>query len=65
MADHLRDRCIITVALAPSWVSTNMGTAAAIVKVEDTIRAIRGILDGLTPAESGQYICSHSGRPPY
>ncbi len=65
MSAYLRDRGIITVALSPGWVSTEMGTAAAIVKVEDSIRAMRGILDGLTQAESGQYIRYDGSRTPY
>ena len=65
MAEYLRDRGIITVALSPGWVNTEMGTAAAPVMVEDSIRAMRGMLDGLTPTESGQYIYIDGHRPPY
>ena len=64
MAEYLRDRGTITVALSPGWVNTEMGTAATVM-VDDSIRAMRGILDRLTPAESGQYVYIDGHRLPY
>lgn len=65
MSEYLKDREIITVALSPGWVSTEMGTSDAPVKVEDSIKAMQDILDGLTLEQSGQYIYIDGHRPLY
>jgi NAD(P)-dependent dehydrogenase (short-subunit alcohol dehydrogenase family) len=52
----------ILVALSPGWVQTEMGGAAAPLTVEHSVAAMRGALEGLTPAHKGAFL-DHDGRP--
>lgn len=52
----------ILVALSPGWVRTDMGGAGAPLSVEDSVRAMRHTLAGLTPAQRGAYL-RHDGTP--
>ena len=47
---------VIMVALSPGWVRTEMGGAAAPLSVEDSVRAMRRTLSGLTTAERGAFL---------
>lgn len=46
---------LIAIVMHPGWVRTDMGGAAAPLSVEDSVRGIRQVVDGLTPAHHGRF----------
>jgi NAD(P)-dependent dehydrogenase (short-subunit alcohol dehydrogenase family) len=56
MAADLRDRGVISVAFNPGWVQTDMGGRSAPLAVGDSVRALVGLIDGLTLARSGAFL---------
>lgn len=46
---------LIAIVMHPGWVRTDMGGAAASLSVEDSVRGIRQVIDGLTPAQHGRF----------
>jgi NAD(P)-dependent dehydrogenase (short-subunit alcohol dehydrogenase family) len=55
MACDLRDKGIIVAALSPGWVQTEMGGAGAPILVADSAQGLIGVIDRLTPNESGGF----------
>lgn len=51
---------LLTVALSPGWVRTDMGGSDADLAPEDSARGMIGVLDNLTPADSGKFL-NHDG----
>lgn len=56
LAVELRADGFISVALNPGWVRTEMGGPDAVVDVDQSVRGMIGVLDGLTPAHSGRFL---------
>jgi len=64
LADELAARGIIVVALGPGWADTRMGwlsleaggNSADMIERAHSITCLRGIIDGLKPADSGRCI---------
>lgn len=54
-AIDLRSRGAIVVVLHPGWVLTDMGGPNAEITVEESVRHLRRILDGLSLADSGSF----------
>jgi len=49
------------VTIDPGWVQTDMGGAGAALPVEQSVRGMRAVLGGLTPADKGRLL-HHDGR---
>lgn len=60
LAETLRPRGIIVVALSPGWVKTDMGGQGAPLTPETSVRGLRKVLDGLQREDSGKFF-SHDG----
>ncbi len=55
MAIELADKGVKVVALHPGWVQTDMGGANAKLTPDQSVSALRKVIDGLTPEQSGGF----------
>ncbi len=65
LAQDLRKDNIITVALTPGWVKTDMGGSGATTDVADSAAGLIGVIDRLTPEDSGRYISFQGESVPW
>jgi len=65
LALDLKDRGIIAVVINPGWVQTDMGGSSAPLTPAASISAMRKVLDGLTPADSGKFLDYKGGTWPW
>ncbi len=61
MAHELGADGIICVVFHPGWVQTDMGGANAPLSVEDSVRGLLEVMDGLTTADNGRFL-NYSGE---
>jgi len=60
LAATLASQEIIVVALSPGWVRTDMGGPQAPLTPEKSVQGLRGVIAGLSKADSGKFF-SHDG----
>jgi NAD(P)-dependent dehydrogenase (short-subunit alcohol dehydrogenase family) len=62
---QLKARGIIVAVINPGWVRTDMGTANATVSVEDSVSAMRRVIEGLLPEQAGSFLNWKGGTYPW
>ena len=65
LAIDYRAEGVICVVVHPGWVATDMGGAGAPVTPEESISGMLGVIDGLTPEDSGEHIDFTGARVPW
>lgn len=65
MAEDLRADRIISVAVSPGWVQTDMGGRSAPTPVEDSVRGMLQVIDGLSLEQSGTFLDFRGQRLPW
>jgi NAD(P)-dependent dehydrogenase (short-subunit alcohol dehydrogenase family) len=56
LALEAQSRGVACVLLSPGWVKTRMGGAGAEITAEDSVSAMRRLIDGLTMKQNGQFL---------
>jgi NAD(P)-dependent dehydrogenase (short-subunit alcohol dehydrogenase family) len=59
------ERGIVTLALHPGWVRTDMGGPEADIDVETSVAGMMDVIDGLGPEDSGAFIGYDGKRLPW
>jgi NAD(P)-dependent dehydrogenase (short-subunit alcohol dehydrogenase family) len=62
---QLKARGILVAVINPGWVRTDMGTANATVSVEDSVSAMRRVIEGLLPEQAGSFLNWKGGTYPW
>ncbi len=62
---QLKPRGIVVAVINPGWVRTDMGTANASISAEESVTAMRGIIDGLLPEQAGSFLNWRGGTYPW
>ena len=61
----LKPRGITVAVINPGWVRTDMGGSGASISPEESIAGMRGVIDALTPEETGTFLNWKGGGYPW
>ena len=61
----LAPRGITVVVMNPGWVRTDMGGPGGSISPEESVRAMRGLIDALTPEQAGSFLNWRGGGYPW
>ena len=62
---QLKPLGIIVAVINPGWARTDMGGANAPISVEQSVTAMRGVIDGLLPEQAGSFLNWRGGTFPW
>jgi NAD(P)-dependent dehydrogenase (short-subunit alcohol dehydrogenase family) len=62
LALDLKSRGVTCVVINPGWVRTDMGGSRGTLAPEESIRAMRSVIAGLRPEDSGKFL-NYTGKP--
>ncbi|HEX2653067.1 MAG TPA: SDR family NAD(P)-dependent oxidoreductase, partial [Xanthobacteraceae bacterium] len=65
LAEDLRERGIITVALSPGWVRTDMGGSDAPGAPDEAVRGLRKVIASLTMVDTGKFFHTDGSELPW
>lgn len=65
LAIDLKSAGIISVALHPGWVKTDMGGPNALIDATESVSGMRNVISHLTPADSGKFIAYDGKAVPW
>jgi len=65
MSVDLANRKIIALPIHPGWARTDMGGSQAPVAPEESVSGMRRVIDGLTLAQSGRFLCYDGTEMPW
>ena len=62
---QLKERGIIVAVINPGWVRTDMGGSGAAISPEESVTAMRGIIEALSPEDAGSFLNWRGGTYPW
>ena len=62
---QLRERGIVVAVINPGWVRTDMGGSGAAISAEESVTAMRGIIEALSPEDAGSFLNWRGGTYPW
>jgi NAD(P)-dependent dehydrogenase (short-subunit alcohol dehydrogenase family) len=65
LALDARKQSVTCVLVSPGWVKTRMGGAGAEITAEESVSAIRALIDGLTLDDSGKFLRRNGSELPW
>lgn len=61
----LGDRGVCTICVHPGWVQTDMGGSTAAVTIDESASGLKSVIDNLTMADNGRFLCWDGSEHPW